>query len=159
MNKILPFIDFTNKKAFIKKDGEIIYIEGKHEDYVEEYIKRINDKEKILYELWMKKYNIKSNDIQEDFLVKVLSYDKVNFKADNIIVTSSLVPHMRFYNYYLMDYSINAYSKLIYNEEANDFFETSYMYGINAYQDDEYAEEIREIKGKTLLKNRYIFLK
>ena len=107
----------------------------------------------------MKKYNIKSNDIQEDFLVKVLSYDKVNFKADNIIVTSSLVPHMRFYNYYLMDYSINAYSKLIYNEEANDFFETSYMYGINAYQDDEYAEEIREIKGKTLLKNRYIFLK
>ena len=123
------------------------------------YSKMISPKEHQLFSLWMNSKDSGHKEFYADFLVFVLGYDKVESVIQKSITTSSLTPHVRLYNYYLMDWNVYPCPKLIYNEKDNAFDysnSTSYLYNS---KDFEAAEEIEDIKAHTHIKDRHLFLK
>ncbi len=94
-----------------------------------------------------------------DFMVLVLDFDKVEIQLRKTITTSSRQPHIRFYNYYLMDWNINIYEKLYYNTNTNRFdIINPTPLGLDQEDTDEYYE-IEDIKSKVLIKERNLFFK
>ena len=158
-NKVIPYIE-DPKQCFIRIDGKILYVESSHEEFAKYYCNnKLTDREKRIYELWKEKYNTNDRDIYSDFLIKSLFYDKINTKLKRLIITSSYIPHVRFYNYYLMDWNINIIDKLVYDEQRGMFIEKENRINYYSLIDEENKEEIESIKEKTLVKDRYFYMK
>ena len=158
----LEIMKHINK--FPKDKQDLIYDFIKKEHYLENIISNFNipienykqEFEKVY--LWK---NSKSFNEYEysDFLVYILGFDKFNamFKTMNkIILTTDNNPYFRFYNYCLMDFVIERYSKKEYNENKFDFvFKDKEILTL----DSSYEDEISEIKEKVLKKDRQLFFK
>lgn len=120
---------------------------------------KLNKNELEKYRFWLSKMAPYNHTYYADFMVCVLGYDKVETLFKNSIVTTSATPHIRFYNYYLMDWNVLRFNKVVYNQEEDSFdFQESY-FGISHIEDQEAEEELDEIKEKVPLKDRPIFFK
>ena len=89
----------------------------------------------------------------------VLGFDKIQTKLAKTITTTNYEPHIKFYNYYLMDWYIEQYSPMKYVDEVSGFKYIRNNYIINSYRDSEAENEINEIKAKILKKDRPYFFK
>ena len=93
-----------------------------------------------------------------DFLADVLGLDKVLRIMRKSITTTSPTPHIRFYNYYLMDWYIDIRNRVVYNEKTG-IFEPVNKGFITLSEDREFEEEINSIKSKVKLKDRHHFFR
>ena len=95
-----------------------------------------------------------------DFMVYVLGFDKIETIMKKAILTTTNCPHIKYYNYYLMDWRIEQTEKKIYNKETCTFeFKDSNKWINNNIEDRKVKEELDEIKSKVLRKDRTSFLK
>lgn len=145
-----PFIDFKENYNF---DGNI-------ED-IDLYISSYLNKEQLdLYKLWEKLHQFDCKTFYTDFLVCIIGFEKVENILKKTITTTTNNPHIKFYNYYLMDWNIIHQPKIIYNQELNIFEqEKNNHWYQNSYQEREYEYEISEIKSKVRKKDRHYFFK
>lgn len=72
-------------------------------------------------------------------------------------MTTSEIPYIKYYNYYLMDWSIERQSKMIYNHEINEFILSNNDHDIDINRETKL--ELDEIKKKILMKDRTLFFK
>ena len=179
---------YTNDGTFIDPDGNILFTFENHlgfathyccgEEY--DYLSRLRyanpyfasqknidifsctqlNKEQLeLLKIYLKNFELSNQYAFSDFLVYFLHFDKVETSIRRCITTTNSQPHIRFYNYYLMDWRIEQHSPLKYNSETFEF-ECDKKYDWLASQEDKEAEEeIREIKSRVLIKDRYLFFK
>ncbi len=177
MSIILPYNDNISKYdgAFIKPNGDIIPVYGKHEKSAYHYCtgssliigksesaipyltpnSQLDEEEYQLYQLW-KSSNSTNITLVTDFLTLILGYDKVEKIESNSITTSSFQPHIRFYNYYLMDWDITVMPRYQYDSSKGCFIQDKHFY-TSDYKDLDAANEIERIKDKVITKNRKIF--
>ena len=161
MNLILPYEKklYNSTGAFIKQNGNILYVNKSHEAFANNYCQNnLEKKELLLYKKWLE-ISKKTNHLSIDFLVFMLSYDKVETIVKKVITTTSYIPHIRFYNYLLMGWRLNIYPKLTYDKENNQLVyknNTEYIYHSG---DREKEEELHEILTKVPLEDRHYFLK
>ncbi len=109
------------------------------------------------YKNWLKKH--KTYVSYCDFLVLVLAFDKIETKVNRLITTTAAEPHVRFYNYYLMDWEIRKQNPLVYVPQDDSFVRIQNEMFVTDPADREAEEEINEIKAKVLYKDRPIFFK
>lgn len=113
-----------------------------------------------LFKLWLSNHQFDHKTFYTDFLVCLLGFEKVENIIKETITTSNQYPHIRFYNYYLMDWNIDCYPKIKYNSNNNIFeFTSKDNIFVASYLDREYEEEINEIKSKVLIQDRHYFFK
>ena len=164
MSKILLY-DKTlevGNPAFITPNNKIILTNVKHEIYAQNYcnINNLTKEELILYKRWLQDNEEIMRNMSSDFLVCVLGFDKVLSLMKKAIVTTSYEPHIRFYNYYLMDWYIDIRKKSVYNESTGMFeFVEREDFSIKYNEDRRIEREIDEIKRCVKLKDRHYFLK
>lgn len=114
----------------------------------------------LLFMTWLEEYEFSRRNIYSDFLVYLLSFDKVETIMRTAITTTSREPHIRFFNYYLMDWYIEIQPQMIYNPESGRFEYRKESYTEIGHRNDKAAEdEIQEIKAKVLKKDRPFFFK
>lgn len=98
--------------------------------------------------------------MHSDFMVFVLGFDKIETIMRRAIIITSRQPHIRFYNYYLMDWYIDKNTPMKYNEETVLFeYDEPKDWMIYYNEDRKVEDEINEIKTKVLRKNRHHFFK
>lgn len=101
----------------------------------------------------------KKNNAYSDFMVHVLGFDKVESVMRRRITTTSRQPNIRFYNYRLMDWDVVSRNPMRYipDEDDFDYVEDDTDIWIN----DDYVadQEIEELRGKILWKDRPLFFK
>ena len=119
----------------------------------------LTSQELKLYKKWLITHPDPERAFYADFLVYALAYDKVETLIKNVITTTSAEPHVRFYNYYLMDWHIYPQKRMVYDENKHLFITHDSLIEISDSADREAEEEIEEIKRKVLLKERPIFFK
>jgi len=166
MSKIILYDEIleTGKTAFITPNDKIIIINEKHEIYAQNYcegnINKLTKDELILYKYWLEQNDFNKRKMCSDFLVDVLGFDKVMKNIRKSITTTTSFPHVRFYNYYLMDWNIEVRKRIRFNEETHMFefveLDTSFM---RCVEDRRMEEEIIEIKSKVKLKDRHHFFR
>ncbi len=120
---------------------------------------KLTKKELEKYKWWLKNYSNLQKDHCVDFLVYVLAYDKVERLVHDVITTTSAEPHVRFYNYYLMDWNISVQNRVIYDYRIGEYRPLNYFFPTSEGLDREAEEEIKEIKAKVLVKDRHYFFK
>lgn len=109
--------------------------------------------------MWKHQSNIKAT-IMVAFLVLLLSFDKVETVMRKCITTTNGKPHIRFYNYYLIDRHIKRLRSMKYNKQINKFgYNKKENWLIRHNEDRKVAKEIDEIKAKVLKKDRPLFFK
>lgn len=94
-----------------------------------------------------------------DFLVFLLHFDKVETVIRRCITTTDSQPHIRFYNYYLMDWRIDHQAPMKFNSETSTFEYDEKDDWVVSQDDKEAEEEIKEIKSRVLIKDRPLFFK
>lgn len=113
-----------------------------------------------LWEKWLSQYDYDGFRRAQDFLVLVCNYDRIESMGRQYITTACDTPHIRFFNYMLMDWDIDTKSPIIWDPNENAFIqkESFCNESINS-QDKEYAQEIDNIKSQVLVKDRHLFFK
>jgi hypothetical protein len=111
------------------------------------------------YKWWLEHYGKNQKDLCVDFLVYVLAFDKVERLVHDVITTTAAEPHVRFFNYYLMDWNISVQNRIIYDYKKGEYRRLDYHFFENDDLDREAEEEINEIKAKVLIKDRPYFFK
>lgn len=128
-------------KETIKLYSDFYRRDPKFEEYISS---NLDDDELELYRIWDKKdpYNSTS------FLVQVLGWDKIETSIIKSISTSSDKPHIRFYNYYLMDWEIGIFKRLIYDYDSKKFIlaDEKKEFSLSNHKDNSYEEELNHIK-------------
>ena len=113
-----------------------------------------------LFKLWLSNNQFNYKTCYTDFLVFILNFDKVENIIKETITTANKYPHIRFYNYYLMDWHIDTHNSLKYNPDTKAFEQTTKdNIFVASLLDREYEEEINEIKAKVKLRDRPYFFK
>ena len=167
----------TKNGAFIKPDGNFLLLkDNNHELFAQNYcightlqkneiIKdfsntQLNETQIYLFRQWLNKvyYNENNKYTILDFYVLCLRFDKAEKIVRHTITTSSTTPHIRFYNYYLMDYIINCKNPLQFDPTTNVFFEQPNMLQYS-YEDREAEEEIKEIVSRVRKPDRHLYFK
>lgn len=112
-----------------------------------------------LFKLWKNSPDFNGKYI--DFLIYILGFDlfktmeSTNFKE---IITTEDFPHIKYFNYYLMEWSIKNYKRKVYDQATNSFIDLEKQeHSLDI--ECEYLEEIQEIKRKVLLKDRSKYFK
>ncbi len=188
MSIILPYDEKIGGKqgAFITPSGKILSVDSNHEDFAYDYcnseefkkdnsafvrpgispLKKLEDKalissyEKLKYFLkWMEKKHIEKKAPYEDFLVLVMQYDKIETSIKSMITTTAVEPHVKFFNYYLMDWDVKTEDIFYFNEETKRFDKNPLRYRFASYNEIEAIEELDEIKSKVKVKDRKFFIK
>jgi hypothetical protein len=110
-----------------------------------------------LFKLWLK--CSEQFDLTSDFMIYVLNFDKVETIRRTTIITTNPNPHIRFFNYYLMDWDVIDYPPMKYNSDTGmfEFDESNYFLGNS--NDKMTEDKIEEIKEKVLIKDRPLFFK
>ena len=111
------------------------------------------------YKWWLEHYGKSQKDRCVDFLVYVLAFDKVERLVHDVITTTAAEPHVRFYNYYLMDWNIAVENRVFYDYKTGEYKTLDYRFLDDDDIDREAEEEIQEIKSKVLIKDRHYFFK
>lgn len=110
--------------------------------------------------LWKRLKGTNYDTFWSDFLVFCLGFDKVGYSvlktlhedetveyfSRETITTTADHPHIRFFNYYLMDWRIDILAKEIYNPEKDQFEVDPNLSCLEDYADMEASQEIDEIK-------------
>ena len=143
--------------------SEIRFIKGitRHEIDYDEYDGKLNKMQFEIFKIWMEEHvknNISLYGACSDFLLHVIGYDKAEVVKNHAITTCSDNPHIRLYNYYLLDYNILHLPRKIYNEKLGIFECEKYIY-VPSDEDIETEKEINEIKEKVPVKERKLFLR
>lgn len=164
MSKIILYDDSLEfgKTAFITPNNKIILTDEKHEIYAQKYCKgnNLTKEELILYKYWLEQKDYNRGKIYSDFLVDVLGFDKILTIMRKTITTTSSNPHVRFYNYYLMDWFIDIRNRYFYNESTGIFEPIQKdNFIIVSEEDREMESEINDIKSKVKLKDRPYFFR
>lgn len=173
MSYVIPYDDNLGRKerTFITPSGKIVSTPMTHEFYATEYcrgegfldgsngVSRLTAEEAAIFKNWLSEYGYK-RELCSDFLVQVLGFDKVETVLRRVITTTSREPHVRFYNYYLMDWCIDNRRPIRYNEETGLFEYDKSDEWISMFNGDKAVEdEINEIKANVLVKERHYFFK
>ncbi len=134
--------------------------DGERED-IDVYKTTMLSKEQLeLYKLWLENYEFARRNLYSDFMVYLLNFDKVETVMSRAITTTSSQPHLRFYNYYLMDWYIDCQPPMYFNENNGKFEYSSTDDWYLKYAEDRQIEiEINKIKSKVLVKDRHLFFK
>ncbi len=161
-----------NKLRYIKNcSSDLLFDEfqdsysfhGERKDINEWSGSQLTSKQLELYKKWLKKYSRYYKDSSSlDFMILFLEFDKVESMKKHMITTSSKIPHIRFYNYYLMDWEIVQLPKVIYHEDSSTFeFLDNRLIDLyhSSSNDSEALEEIQEIKKKVKKSNIPYFFK
>ena len=112
-----------------------------------------------LYKLWLERYEFSRHQLFSDFMVYLLSFDKVETVMGETITTTNPNPHIRFFNYYLMDWYIFEQPPMKYNSNTGLFEYDEDNWYLGKSKDKEAEDEIEEIKAKVLKKDRHLFFK
>lgn len=117
MSLIIPYKGkelYDKEVAFIKPNGEIIYTYGEHERYASEYCygtsyrpTKLTKEQQELFELWLDQYEFSKHNLYSDFLVYLLSFDKVETVLRESITTTNCKP---LYKIFQLLYNGLAYS-------------------------------------------------
>lgn len=182
MNSIIPYDPKLGNGdgAFIKPNNKIILTYGEHERFAAKYcsgkdylfynssdktkdpfsLSKLTKEQLELYKLWLEKNEFYSRNMHSDFMVFILGFDKIETIMRRAITTTSRQPHIKFYNYYLMDWYIDKKYPMKYNEEKGIFEYDEPKDWIIYYNEDRKVEsEINEIKQNVLKKDRHHFFK
>ncbi len=167
MGTIIPYDDsLLDSGAFISPSGKIFRVKDDHEAFCEAFLSDLskdfgNDivKHQHLYKMLDAYYKNSPRKSLSDFMVLVLDFDKVEIRLKNTITTSSRQPHIRFYNYYLMDWNISVQNRVIYDYRIGEYRPLNYFFPTSEDLDREAEDEIKEIKAKVLVKDRHYFFK
>ena len=157
MDIMLPYNNdlYNSYGAFILPNNDIEVLHVKHEVYAKEYVHdRLTDKEKELYKLWNRYFKDHySNEFNVDFMFYILGIDKLQISyGKRNIDTTTFLPHMKYYEYYLRNWDINIYPKMIFNSESCSFVYApkDENWTIREWKDRTYADEIDEIRYKRI---------
>lgn len=182
MNPIIPYDSMLGNGdgAFITPSNEIILTYGEHERFAAKYCSgkdyfysSFSDKSKDpyasskltkeqleLYKLWLEKNEYYRRKMYSDFMVFVLGFDKVETIMRRAITTTSRQPHVKYYNYYLMDWYIDKQTPMKYNIETGLFeYDEPQDWIMYSNEDRRIESEINEIKQNVLRKDRHHFFK
>ena len=169
MSKTLPYINHLElyNGAFITTSNRIILVQGKHDKTAKDYCEgnkihpsQLTFSEQELYEKWKKYNKWRKNNREADFLINVLNFDKIENIVKHSITTSSLEPYIRFYNYLLMDWTLNLQSKVVYNPEKETFERQNITsWHIGSLEEQDAKEEIEDIKKHVKKIDRPLFFR
>ncbi len=189
MSRILPYMQELEyqKRAYIKPNGEILTTTGKHKIWAKEYCigseykdfrslfsKPASDiilpstiiesssltKEQLeLLKIWLQGKDNFDENLFSDFLVFISRFDKTETKNRKVITTTSPIPHIRFYNYDLMGWTIETHTPQKLSKELETFVSCNQEGIMLTHQDRNAQEELEDIKRNVLLKDRHYFLK
>lgn len=189
MNIILPYIHELEcqKRAYIKPNGQILTTTGKHKIWAKEFCigseckdfrslfskqspnnplpssiiesSSLTIEQLELLKIWLQGKDNFDENLFSDFLVFISRFDKMETKSRKVISTTSPIPHIRFYNYDLMDWSIEQHAPQKLNKELGIFVPCPEEGIIFTHQDRNAEEELNDIKRNVLLKDRHYFLK
>ena len=151
--------DELNPAAFESYKVEHNY-QGKRED-IDVYSSSQLPKEQLeLFKLyWDEGVDVPGVRNASDFLVIVLHHDKVENILKKRIATTNPNPHVRFFNYYLMDWNIKVLDSVRFNYNTYEFELDETPRWVTSDEDKEAEEVIKNIKSKTLLKDRPLFFR
>lgn len=133
--------------------------EGSREDIDVYSTSMLTKSELALYKLWLETHDASRNNLYTDFMISILGFDKIQVLLQESITTTCTDPHVRFYNYYLMDWQVNELSPMAYNPETNEFDYVDRALFCIPSEEKEYEKEINEIRSRVLLKDRPLFFK
>ena len=169
MSLIIPYREkelISNEGAFIKPSGEIIFTFGEHERYAHDYCygtsyssTKLTKEQQELFEQWLDRYEFSKRKLYSDFMVYLLSFDKIETVMRETITTTNSNPHIRFFNYYLMDWNIIEQPSMKYNSDTGLFEYDKNISYLGTGEDKEVEDEICRIKAKVLKKDRPLFFK
>ena len=132
---------------------------GKIEEINEYSSSELTSEQLKLYKLWLDQYEFSKRNLYSDFMVYLLSFDKVETVMRETITTTNPNPHIRFFNYYLMDWFIIDQPPMKYNSNTGLFEYDKNNWYLGNSEDKEAEDEIKEIKAKVLKKDRPLFFK
>lgn len=155
--------DYLRYIKYLSSEGDFYHFKNNYQFYgtrkdIDEWChSKLKEEELKQYQLWMNQYQhyFKSSSAL-DYMIFVLGYDKIESILTHTITTTHNLPHIRFYNYYLMDWDIQILSKAHFNSKKN-LFEFGNDNLIDLYHsislDSEAEEEIQSIKSKVKKKD------
>ena len=153
----LRYIKNCSSDLLFDEFKEAYSFSGNRKDIDEWSFSNLTKKDLELYKIWLKKYSRYHGSASSlDFMVLYLGYDKVESIKKNFITTTSKIPHVRFFNYYLMDWDVLQLPKSYYddNEKIFKFKENDSLDFYHSHLiDQEKEEEIETIKAKVKKKD------
>ena len=175
MSKVISYIPEIESGygGYFFPNAGFIQVKNNHEEFAREFcygsdydILKKNESDNIfsssqltkeqlkLFKHWIEHYEGENID----FLVRVCFFDKVQNLYGKSIVTTDLHPYDKFWNYILMNWSLDIQTNLYYDQATNTFKE--YDRGL-FYQDEnfEVKEELMKIKRKTSINERYKYFR
>lgn len=149
----LKFIKYNASLELFEEFKRNYYFNGNKSDIDEWCHSKLTPLELEKYKIFLNQYgNYFKYASALDYMIYVLKFDKVESLLNRTIITTSKIPHIRFFNYYLMDWDIRTLSFAHFNKEKgkfyfndNDIVDLYHSYSI----DSEAEEEINNIKKKT----------
>lgn len=150
--------DFSISEDHWNHLKKVLGYTGERKD-VDVYLSSKLSKEELeLYKAWVESFEYFNNRLYSDFMNFVLGFDKVDTIMRHGISTTSPVPHVRFFNYYLMGWNIWVHYPKVLNEKTGAF--VSVPRDSNCILEDREAEEeIKDLQEKVLKKDLIYFLK
>lgn len=153
----LRFIKYFSSEGDFYHFKNIYQFRGKRSDIDEWCHSKLNDNDLEKYFLWLNQFQHYYKTASAlDYMVFVLGFDKIESILSHTITTTCNLPHIRFYNYYLMDWDIQVLTKAYYNSNTNQFeFKNNDIVGLyhSISLDLEAEDEIRTIKEKVKKKD------
>ena len=158
-DSFLSQYDNTSLSEFFEYLKVYYNYKGTIEEMDEYSSSKLTQEQLKLYKLWLDKYEFSRRNLLSDFMVYLLSFDKVETVMRETITTTNPNPHIRFFNYYLMDWDIFEQPPMKYNNDTGLFEYDKDNWYLGKNEDKEAEEEIEEIKAKVLKKDRPLFFK
>jgi hypothetical protein len=160
-------LDFAKNYCFGSEFDYLSYAGSNNEE--ENHIKedsmdifslsKLNKKQLKLLKLYLNDYHFLLQHDLTDFLVLLLRFDKIEKLTKRYITTTNAQPHIRFYNYYLMEWRIENQKPIKYNSDTKQFESDENFDWLVSKEDMEAEGEIEEIKTRVLKKDRPLFFK
>ena len=180
MPVVIPYVGskfYDNGDGLISPNGEIFYTKDASEFWASDYLygpnwfndndsefqsSKLTKEELELFKIWLDEYYFThQRAMLTEFLVYFLDFDQVISRSYSSIITTSDIPHIRLYNYYLMKWNIVTKLPKHYNPQTNRL-EAYVREGFNDrhIEDMKALQEIEEIKRDVPdLKARIRYLK
>lgn len=120
---------------------------------------KLTKNELEIFKLWLESDRCGGKYLFSDFLVYLLGFDKIETVMRRAITTTCPMPHVRFYNYYLMEWYIKCFPKMKYDNQSGLFeFDNSQLW-FDGLEEKEAEKEIEEIKSNVLVKDRHLYFR
>lgn len=120
---------------------------------------KLTQKELELFKLWLESDKCCGKNLYSDFMLYLLGFDKVETVTRRMISTTSIDPHIRLFNYYLMGWNIKRLAPLKLNKQTGIFEFDSDILWTQSIEDRDAEKEINTIKSRVLSKDIHLYLK